>query len=97
VVPASQRIAFNRLRSWLGRDVRLADEAETTPIFADCEFGAIPAVGAAYELETIVDNGLMEADDVYFEAGDHRTLVHLRAEDWRKLMRNAPRGAFCIN
>lgn len=94
VLPASQHVAFDRLKRWLGRDVRLADESETAPIFADCELGAIPAVGAAYDLETIVDDRLLSDGDVYFEAGDHKTLVHVQAEGWRKLMKDNAHSAF---
>jgi Ala-tRNA(Pro) deacylase len=95
VVPASQQIAFDRLRTWLGRDVRLANEDETAPLFADCDLGAIPPLGAAYNLETIVDDSLLGAEEVYFEAGDHKTLVHVQAAGWKKLMKDTAHSAFC--
>lgn len=94
VVPASRQVRFDQLQSWLGRPVRLAEERESEDLFADCDLGAIPPVGGAYDLETILDDSLLEAEDVYFEGGDHRTFVHMYAEDWRKLMRDTAHGVF---
>lgn len=94
VVPASRQVEFERLQNWLGKPVRLAEEDETVTLFPDCDLGAIPPVGSAFELETVMDESLNEADDVYFEGGDHRTLVHMRADAWRKLMKDSPRATF---
>lgn len=94
VVPASRRVELERLERWLGRPVNLADELESVTIFGDCELGALPPIGAAFGLEAIVDDELMSGDDIYFEGGDHRTLVHVQAGDWRHLVRGAGRCAF---
>lgn len=94
VVPASRHVRLDDLEAWLGRDVRLADEPEIGPLFADCAPGAIPPIGDAFGLETVVDGRLLDLDDVYFEGGDHCTLVHVAAGDWRRLMKEAAAGAF---
>lgn len=94
VVPASRQVRFDRLQHWLGRPVRLAEEEESASLFADCDLGAIPPIGEAFNLETVMDESLLDADDIYFEGGDHKTLVHMAANDWRKLMRDRPCGAF---
>jgi len=96
VVPASRQVRFEELQRWLGKPVRLAEEDESVSLFPDCDLGAIPPVCGAFNLETVMDESLNGADDVYFEAGYHRTLVHMHAEDWRKLMKDAPRSAFSI-
>jgi Ala-tRNA(Pro) deacylase len=83
------------LEKWLGRDVRLASEPEIGPLFADCSLGAVPPIGDAFDLETVLDDHLLNADDIYFEGGDHRTFVHVAAGDWRRLMKDAAHGAFC--
>jgi Ala-tRNA(Pro) deacylase len=95
VVPASRHVRLDDLEAWLGREVRLAAEPEIEPLFADCALGAIPPIGDAFGLETMVDDRLLATDDIYFEGGDHRTLVHVAAGDWRRLMKNAAHGAFC--
>lgn len=96
VVPASRQVRFDRLQIWLGRPVRLAEERESEDLFADCDLGAIPPVGGAYDLETVMDDSLLDAEEVYFEGGDHRTFVHMQADDWRKLTKDAAHGAFSV-
>jgi Ala-tRNA(Pro) deacylase len=94
VAPSSRRVRLEDLQSWLGRRVTLAEEGETLALFPDCALGAIPAIGQAYGLETIVDNGLMDADDVWFEGGDHKTLVHVEGPAWRRLVSDASHCTF---
>ncbi len=96
VVPASRQVRFDRLQSWLGQPVRLAEESESEDLFADCDLGAIPPVGGAYDLETVMDDSLLDAEEVYFEGGDHRTFVHMNAKDWRKLMKDTAHSAFSV-
>ena len=89
VVPSSKQVALDYLGRWLGRDVRLAEERESVAWFEDCDLGAMPPIGAAFGLATILDDDLAEADDVYVEGGDHRTLVHVAGSDWRNLQGEA--------
>ena len=58
-------------------------------LFADCKPGAIPPVGAAYGIKTYWDEELGTRAEVYFEAGDHQTLVHMSGADFGKLMRKS--------
>ncbi len=86
VLPASHVLHVLELGKLMGRDLRLAEEDEFRRIFADCEPGAVPAVGPAYGLETVVSDALAEADEIWFEAGDHVTLVHVSGEDFRRML-----------
>ncbi len=72
----------------------LAKEEEIDTLFTDCEPGAVPALGAAYGLKVVVDDGLAEEPDVYFEAGDHASLVHVTGVIFCKLMAEAEHGRF---
>ncbi len=94
VLPAACHIELGRLGNCLRRRVGLATEREVGEMFADCELGAIPPVGAAYGLAVIVDDSLAEQPDVFFEAGDHETLVHVSGEQFRRLMGPAAHGQF---
>ncbi|HKY81029.1 MAG TPA: YbaK/EbsC family protein [Sphingobium sp.] len=96
VVPASRQVGFGFLKQWLSEDVALAEEASATALFPDCAPGAIPPVGAAYGIRTLVDDAMLGDEDVYFEGGDHRTLVHMNAENWRRLQTGASHCAFSI-
>jgi Ala-tRNA(Pro) deacylase len=94
VVPSSRQVKFDDLGRWLGRKVTLAPEQESTRLFVDCELGALPPIGAAFGLETILDDELLSPEEVFFEGGDHRTLVHVQGGDWRRLVREAGHCAF---
>jgi Ala-tRNA(Pro) deacylase len=93
VIPASARVDESALSELLGqRALSLAAEDEISMVFPDCEVGAIPPLGPAYGLDTVVDASLLVQDDVYFEGGDHEHLVHVRGYDFRRLMAGVPRG-----
>ena len=93
VIPASHRVDADALCELLGqRSLSLAGEDELSMVFPDCEVGAIPPLGVAYGLDTVIDASLLAQEDVYFEGGDHEHLVHVRGYDFRRLMAGVPRG-----
>ncbi|HEY6880711.1 MAG TPA: YbaK/EbsC family protein [Polyangiales bacterium] len=93
VVPASRRVDAHRLGRVLGRhDLTLAGEDELALMFPDCEVGAVPAVGEAYGLRSVVDKALRGDDDVYLETGDHQHLVRIPGSAFERLMRDAAWG-----
>lgn len=96
VVPATRHIRLGDLSRLLNRRFGLATEEEACNLFTDCEIGAFPAIGSAYGLEVVVDDSLEAQPDVYFEAGDHTSLIHVKADQFRKLTQNAPRGRFSV-
>ena len=89
VLPATHRLHFGQLHHTLKRHVGLATEYETTALFSDCQVGAIPPAGLLYDIDTVVDDALLEQSDIYFEAGDHNHLIHMSREDFKKLMGDA--------
>lgn len=94
IVPASRRVDASALSELLGqRELMLASEDELAMIFADCELGAVPPLGAAYGVTSVVDEALLRQPDVYLEAGDHLHLFHLAGEDFRKLMKGVSSAA----
>ena len=94
VLPASRHIRFGELRELLGRDLRMANEKEIGTLFADCELGAVPALGGAYGLKVVVDDSVAREPDVYLEAGDHASLLHLSGATFQKLLGEARHGSF---
>jgi Ala-tRNA(Pro) deacylase len=86
VLPANRRLDLNELQRQLKRNLVFAAEHELGHLFSDCEVGALPAIGPAYGLETLVDNTIVEQPEVYFEAGDHEQLIHVSAEVFETLM-----------
>lgn len=91
VLPASERL--DRATA-----CRVLGTARLTPLpagewkqrFPDCEPGAAPPFGALYGMPAVLDLCFFEAEageadgDIYFEAGNHRELVAMRFEDYRR-------------
>jgi Ala-tRNA(Pro) deacylase len=94
VVPANCRVHLGAIRRLLHRDLHLASEADLTRLFDDCTPGAVPPVGRAYGLPTIMEESLTEWPEVYFEAGDHAALVHLSPDQFLSVMQGAVRTHF---
>jgi len=89
VVPSTHVLRVGEFGRELGRDLGLADEDEFSALFPDCELGAVPAVGPAYGIPTVVADSLLDEDEVWFEAGDHVTLVHVDGRDFRRMLAGA--------
>lgn len=94
VVPATHRIEFAALGRQLNRRLGLATETELTGLFTDCQAGAIPPLGTAYGIETVLDESLAECEDIYFEAGDHLNVVRVTGKDFLRLLAEPKRGRF---
>jgi Ala-tRNA(Pro) deacylase len=94
VLPASRVVRLGEMRRQFGHDFGMATERAAAEAFRDCEPGAIPPLGPAYGVETIWDDSLMNACDVFFEAGDHRHLVHMSAVAFLGALQGCRHGAF---
>ena len=89
VVPSDYHVHLGALHRRLGRDVGLATESELTSLFPDCDEGAVPPVGGAYGLRSLVDQALLEQPEVFFEAGDHEHLVKVSGSAFKVLQADA--------
>jgi len=94
VIPASHVLEVSSVGQRLRRPLEMASEAEISRLFPDCAAGAVPVVGSAYGLTSVVEECLVGAQDIYFEAGDHESLVHVNGEEFKRLMGGAPVGSF---
>jgi len=96
VIPADKYVMLGRLSALLGRhDLHLSDEDRIASVFGDCDRGAVPPVGMAWGIETVVDEALESLPVVYLEGGDHQRLLRLTGDQFAELMRGARRGRFC--
>lgn len=89
VVPANLHVKIGKLNALLHRKLGLATEAEIIDLFSDCAEGAVPPVGEAYNMETVVDDRLKLCPEIYIEAGDHKELLRLKARAYRELMKHS--------
>ncbi len=96
VIPADKTVMVGELARILGRkELRLVDESRIAALFEDCELGAVPPVGMAWGIETIVDDELEASDVVYMEGGDHERLLRMSHDQFHALMSSQPHGRFC--
>jgi Ala-tRNA(Pro) deacylase len=89
VLPANHKVSLRSLGDKLNRDLHLITEQEIYQMFDDCQHGAIPSLGAAYNIEAVYDDLLVEAKEIYFEAGDHSNLVRMNRDDFIRLIKDA--------
>jgi Ala-tRNA(Pro) deacylase len=94
VIPATHHVELGLLGRQLNRQLGLATETELSQLFRDCNVGAIPPIGQAYGVDVIMEDSLSDCADIYFEAGDHTELIHMRGTDFLKLMSAASHGHF---
>ena len=95
VLPASHHLRLADLRARFGDDIAMAAESEIDQLFADCAHGAVPAAGICYGLDVVVDDSIRMQPEVYIEAGDHETLLHLGRAQFGRLTATALHG--CIS
>lgn len=94
VVPADRHVMLETLSAKLGRELRMVSEGRFTSVFKDCEPGAIPPLGPAYGMETVLDDSLVGQPEVYFEAGDHEDMIRVNGEEFLHLLREARHAQF---
>ncbi len=96
VVPSDYHIDLDALNGLLQRELAFVREDALADIFPDCEPGAVPPIGDAYAVKTVWDPeaSLGSQEHVYFEAGDHMTLVRISGEQFHELMAGAERAHF---
>ena len=95
VVPSDKSVMLGEVARMLGRrELRLSDEQRIAGLFADCERGAVPPVGMAWGMETLVDDELESAGTVYLEGGDHECLLRMSHDQFHELMSAARHGQF---
>ncbi|MFO0960760.1 MAG: YbaK/EbsC family protein [Isosphaeraceae bacterium] len=86
VLPATHRIDFDRLRRELAVSyVELASEAELERIFHDCQPGALPALGRAYGVRTVLDASMLGAGEILFGGNTQVEGVRMRLADYEKI------------
>jgi Ala-tRNA(Pro) deacylase len=94
ILSSDRRIDLDDLRTEIDERPCLADEQEIGAIFDDCAPGAVPPLGAGYGVAMIVDDFLAREPDIFFEAGDHRSIVHMEQAEFRRLTAQARHGSF---
>lgn len=95
VLPSNRHIDVQSLSATLGRDLVVVPEHRVGALFEDCEFGAVPPLGVAYGMSTVIDDCLLEQAEIYFEAGDHEEVIHVDGAQFREALQSAGHAQFC--
>ena len=93
IMPSMNKLMLRWINTKMDRHLELVTEKELRELFPDCDSGAVPALGTAYDMNTCWDDELNSVQDVYVEAGNHRELVHMDREQFKELMRGQPHAA----
>jgi Ala-tRNA(Pro) deacylase len=93
VLPADRHLDLSKIQT--NGDWQLTRESGLPHLFGDCERGAIPALGEAYGIKMLLDPMLTRQEDIYLEAGNHHYLVHMRMDQYLKLVPHAEVREVC--
>lgn len=97
VVPADSRVDTQSIDREMGTHFEIAPMSKVEGLLEDCSPGAIPPVGHAYGVETLVDDTLDALSDVYFEAGDHEHLIHISGDSFHRLLNDCRHGHYSMH
>jgi Ala-tRNA(Pro) deacylase len=87
VLPANRKIVLQDLRDVTGSEkVKFASEDEFKQKFPDCETGAMPPFGNLYGMDVYVAEGLMNNEEIAFNAGSHTEVIRLAYKDFERLV-----------
>jgi len=89
VLPATRIVHYSDIEAHCGSRVKPAGHDTLGQFFIDCEVGAVPPFGTLYGLPTVVDDTLLNEDPIYFESGDHESVIRLSKTDFRSLLAGA--------
>lgn len=73
----------------MGRKFEPATTAQVISVFRDCDGSFIPPMGEAYGVRTVLDDGLIENEFIYFSAGEATEVVQISSKDFFQLQSSA--------
>lgn len=89
VLPGPHILDIEAINRQLHRNLREAGTEDYQSVFSDCSPGVLPPLGEAYGFETVIDDGLLDQDLVYFMSGNNNELVRISGYDFQLLHSNA--------
>jgi len=89
VLPGPNSLDLSAINRQLHRNLREADVKDYQTVFADCTPGILPPLGEAYGFETVIDDGLLDQEIIYFVSGNSNELVRISGYDFQLLHSNA--------
>jgi len=85
VVDAIDQVDLRKARAALdAADVRLLAEPEAGRLTPGCEIGAVPAIGALWDLPMVADHAVRDDPVISFNAGSHHYSVRVDRAAWER-------------
>lgn len=85
VVDAIDQVDLHKARVALdAADVRLLSEPEAARLTPGCETGAVPALGALWDLPMVADFAVRDDPAISFNAGSHHFSVRVDRAAWER-------------
>lgn len=94
-LPANHHLSLTDVNKITGKHYDLVNETKLQALFPDCSYGAIPALGAPYKMNMLVDESLLTCESVYIECGDHENLLKLSSQEYAQLVAPMTQGDIC--
>ncbi len=94
IYPLTRKIDFAACKALLNRDLKVLPSIRVNRMFNDCEANCWPAIGQAYNFETIIDSSIEQLEHVYIASGSHTAVLQLQAADFFHLHPRAKILAF---
>ena len=94
ILPQDRFLDFSLLCKSLNREFNPAPLAVVEAIFEQCEPHSYPPAPKYFYMDSILDNSVLDLDEVYFEPGNHQTLIKMKCSDYLQLLRNIWQGNF---
>jgi len=92
VVPSNKMVDLNAINRRTNRMLTPASQRDVRILFGDCQQGAVPAIGQAYNLKMMWDENLAMEDTCYMEGGNHTDLIKMEQSAFMSIMEPMPHG-----
>ncbi|MDX8393648.1 MAG: YbaK/EbsC family protein [Mariprofundales bacterium] len=94
VLPSCMQVNLDALAQISDFTIEMADESAVELLFSDCDLGAIPPLGGAYNIHVFLDIRLCDEPEIFFEAGDHKELLRVSEGDFEHMQEQSTRADF---
>ncbi|MCP4726612.1 MAG: YbaK/EbsC family protein [bacterium] len=87
VLPANFKINFDDLKKALDKkEIQLASERNFTPLFEECEAGAMCPFGGMYDIPVFITKSIADKDEIVFNAGTHTDAIKMPMGDFMNIV-----------
>ncbi len=85
VLPASHMLDFAKIKEQLGRELKPILPGEADGAFTGCEPGSHPPLPELFGLPAIIDESVQRPSEIFFEGGNHESLVAIAGKAFKRL------------